>query len=143
MAFHRTWVLVLTIGVAVLGTPLGASDAKPKKPSVSLRANPTVGFAPLRVVFTADLSGGPNDYQEYYCPSIEWQWGDDTESQDSQDCEPYVAGKSEIKRTYTAEHKYLYGGEYTVNFRLKRGDKILAAVSTVLRIRPGLREIGN
>ncbi len=131
------------LAAALFGVPAGASDAKPKKPSLSIRANPTVGFAPLRVVFTVNLSGGPNDYEEYYCPSIEWIWGDDTESQDSQDCDPYVAGKSQIKRTYTQEHKYEYGGEYTVAFRMKRGDKVITAISTVLRIRPGIRDIGN
>jgi PKD repeat protein len=135
--------LALSLAVSTLAFPVRASDTKPKKPSLSMRANPNVGFAPLRVVFTVDLRGGPNDYEEYYCPSIQWDWGDDTESQDSPDCDPYVAGKSEIKRTYTAEHKYVYGGEYTVNFRLKRGDKVLTSTSTVLRIRPGLRDIGD
>lgn len=143
MAVHRTGALALALTLAVIALPARASESKPKKPSLSLRANPNIGFAPLRVVFTAELRGGPNDYEEYYCPAIEWEWGDDTESQDSPDCDPYVAGKSEIRRRYTAEHKYLYGGEYTVQFRLKRGDKVLSSASTILRIRPGLRDIGN
>lgn len=134
----------MAVALAVVASPTArASDTKTKKPSLTLRANPNVGFAPLRVVFTAELRGGPNDYQEYYCPSIEWDWGDDTQSQDAQDCDPYVAGKSEIKRTYTAEHRFEYGGEYAVNFRLKRGDKVITSASTVLKIRAGIRDIGN
>ena len=140
---RRAALLALTVTLALCASPAGAADSKPKKPTLSLRANPTIGFSPLRVVFTAELTGGPNDYEEYYCPSIEWQWGDDTESQDAPDCDPYVAGKSEIKRTYTAEHKFLYAGEYTVYFRLKRGNKVLTSTTTIIRIRPGIREIGE
>jgi hypothetical protein len=143
MGLHRTGALGLTLAIAVASSTVRALDEKPKKPSLSLRANPNVGFSPLRVVFTAELRGGPNDYEEYYCPAVEWDWGDLTQSQDSQDCDPYVGGKSEIKRTYTAEHKFVYSGEYTVYFKLKRGDKVLTATSTIVRIRPGVRDIGE
>ncbi len=73
-----------------------------KKPSISLRANPPVGFSPLRVVVTAEIKGGANDYEDFYCASVEWEWGDDTKSESKADCDPYEAGKSEIKRRFVA-----------------------------------------
>ena len=77
-----------------------------KKPSISLRANPPVGFSPLRVVVTAELKGGADDYEDFYCASVEWDWGDDTKSESKADCDPYEAGKSEIKRRFVAEHTF-------------------------------------
>jgi hypothetical protein len=110
------------------------------KPSVSVRANPTTGFAPTRVVLTAELKGGVNDYAEYYCPTIEWTWGDDTRAESKMDCEPYEAGKSEIKRRYVFDRVFQSPGEFRVEFRMKQKDKVVGLGSTLVRIRPGLRD---
>ena len=69
--------------VAALG-----AQGKNERPKVSLRAQPSVSVAPARIVLTAELQGGSDDFEEYYCPSIEWEWGDDTSSESSSDCEP-------------------------------------------------------
>src|SRR5712692_6696918 len=79
---------------------------KDPRPKVSLKAQPVVAMSPARVVLTAELTGGANDFEEFYCPAIEWDWGDDTRSESSSDCEPYEAGKSEIRRRFTVEHIY-------------------------------------
>src|SRR5262249_8353820 len=50
-----------------------------KRPQLKLTARPPLGMAPLKVVLTGDLLGGPNDSEEFYCPSIEWDWGDGTQ----------------------------------------------------------------
>ena len=113
------------------------------KPSVSVRANPSTGFAPTRVVLTAELKGGVNDYAEYYCPSIEWVWGDDTRSESKMDCEPYEAGKSEIKRRYLFDRVFVSPGEFRVEFRMKQKDRVVGLGSTLVRIRPGLRDGGS
>src|SRR5258708_12797413 len=83
---------------------------KDKRPKTSVKASPAMGVSPARVVASADLNGGANDYEEFYCPSIEWDWGDDTRSTTSADCEPYEAGKSEIRRRFTADHAYRIAG---------------------------------
>ena len=64
------------------------------------------------MVLTAELRGGADDYEEFYCGSVEWDWGDDTKSESKTDCEPYEAGKSEIKRRFTIDHTYNIAGEY-------------------------------
>jgi hypothetical protein len=90
------------------------------------------------MVLTADLKGGANDYEEFYCASVEWDWGDDTRSESKTDCEPYEAGKSEIKRHFTIDHTFNTAGEYRVEFRLKQKDKIVGRGSTDVKIRPGI-----
>src|SRR5712692_4405647 len=91
------------------------------RPKLTLKAQPMMAIAPARVVFTAELNGGANDLQDYYCPTIEWEWGDETRSESTSDCAPYEAGKSEIKRRFTVEHHYKHGANYRVVFRLKHG----------------------
>jgi len=117
-----------------------AGQDKKAKPSVTVRASPTVGFSPARMVLTAELKGGADDYEDFYCASVEWEWGDDTRSEFSTDCEPYEAGKSEIKRRFTTEHVFNTSGDYRVQFRLKQKKKVVGAGSTDVKIRPGIRD---
>ena len=133
-------LLALPLVVAV-ALSVGASAEK--KPKITVKANPSMGLSPVRVVVTADINGLGNDSEEFYCPAVEWEWGDDTKSSDSADCDPYVAGKSEIKRRFTADHTYQTSGEYQVQFRLKKKDKVIGFGSTVVRVRPGLGDGGG
>jgi hypothetical protein len=94
-------------------------------------------------VASADLTGGPDDFQEFYCAGVEWDWGDDTRSNNSADCEPYEAGKSQIKRRFTAEHVYRTAGDYRIQFRLKKQSKALAAATTSVKVRPGIGDPGG
>ena len=120
----------------------GAED-KPKRPKLSVKANPTMAISPARVVASADVSGGPDDFEEFYCASVEWDWGDDTRSNNSADCDPYEPGKSEIKRRFSADHVYRTAGDYRVQFRLKKKDKVIASATTSVKIRPGLGDPGG
>jgi hypothetical protein len=110
-----------------------------KRPQLKLRAQPVIAMAPARVVLTAELVGGANDFEEFYCPTVEWEWGDGTQSQSASDCAPYEPGKSEIKRRYTVEHVFR-AGAYRVMFHLKRRDRSVGAASVNIQIRPGLRD---
>ncbi len=88
-----------------------------------------------RVVLTAELTGGADDFGEY-CPTIEWEWGDLSHSESSLDCAPYEAGQTQIKRRFTVEHKFA-PGSFKVFFRMKHGSKEVAAASTTVIIRQG------
>ena len=116
-----------------------AKQLEAKRPKVSVRAQPSVGVAPFRVVLTGELQGGADDFEEYYCPTIEWAWGDDTTSESTLDCEPYEAGKSQIKRRFTVEHTFRREGAYKVYFHLKRKTKMLASASVTIQVQPGAR----
>ena len=122
---------------------LSPSQKDKDKPSISVKASPTIAFSPVRVVVTADIRGGPNDYEDFYCPSIEWHWGDGTSSNQTVDCDPYEAGKSEIKRHFTASKVYHSSGDYRVQFKIKKKDKTIAVAGTEVKIRPGARDIGG
>jgi hypothetical protein len=114
-------------------------DAADPRPKVTLRATPVIAMAPARVVFTAELTGGANDFEEFYCGAVEWEWGDGTKSESASDCAPYEAGKSEIKRRFTVEHVFR-AGVYRVMFHLKRRDKAVGNATINIQVRPGLRD---
>ena len=114
----------------------------PRRPKLTLRTSATIATSPARLTLTAELVGGVNDYEDFYCPSVEWNWGDGTRSESEFDCEPYHAGKSEIRRFFTVQHVFRTG-DYHVTFRLRRHDKELAAATADLRIQPSLNEIGE
>jgi hypothetical protein len=126
--------------VVILTVAATSALSEKTKPTVSVRANPSTGFAPTRVVLTAELKGGVNDYADYYCPTIEWTWGDDTRAESKMDCDPYEAGKTEIKRRYVFDRVFQSPGEFRVEFRMKQKDKVVGIGSTLVRIRPGLRD---
>lgn len=128
--------VLLSLGVAVYAQ----KSSEDKKPSLSLKATPMTGFAPLRVKVSVDVRGGSDDFQDLYCPSVEWEWGDDLRSGNSEDCSPYEAGKSEIKRRYSGEHVFRYEGSYKVTLRLKQRDRVVATGTATIEVRPGLRD---
>jgi len=113
---------------------------KPDKPSLSLKATPAITFSPANIFFAAEVKGGPDDFEDLYCPAVEWEWGDGTKDQSSADCEPYEAGKSQIKRRYVAQKRYQSSGDYRVAFRLKQKDRTVGTATTQLKIRPGVRD---
>lgn len=117
--------------------PEAKRKSEPKRPSLNVKATPGTGMVPVRITVAAELKGGDDDYQDYYCPTIEWNWGDGTISESTNDCDPYEAGKSQIKRRYTVSHSYKRSGAYRISFRLKTGEKVLAAATTIVRLLGG------
>jgi hypothetical protein len=139
-------VVVPFLASAIVAVTGAIGVAKDDKPSISVKANPSTGFAPLRTVLTAEVKGGADDYEPFYCPTIEWDLGDGTKAEQQGDCDPYEAGKSTIKRRYVREQVFDYAGdqgELKVQFRLKQKNKVVGAGNTVVRVRPGLRDIGG
>ena len=110
------------------------------------------------------MNGGPDDFEEFYCLAVEWDWGDDTRSNNSADCDPYEPGKSEIKRRYTQEHTYQSSGiggrsqysssdtsdisgsqqgvQMRIRFVLKQKNKTVGSGQTTIQVRPGIRDGG-
>jgi hypothetical protein len=131
-------ILAFSALVLVPSNALQAREQGGKKPSLSLKATPAISFAPARIVILAEVKGGSNDFEEFYCPTVEWDWGDDTTSTADSDCEPYAAGKSEIRRRYTVEHRYKNAGAYKIVLRLKKGQKVVGSANTQVQVRAGL-----
>jgi hypothetical protein len=152
-AWRCLFAAVLTTALVTSPASASIAAAQNKKPSISVRASPPVGFPPLRVVVTAEIKGGANDFQDFYCASVEWDWGDGTKSQSQIDCDPYEPGKSEIKRRYVEEHTFRGTGmtssvdptgnqppaqQYRVRFVLKQKDKTVGSGSTTVEVRSGM-----
>jgi hypothetical protein len=137
---------MLAIGAA--SVPFAAQDDKSdskdkkeaKRASLSLKAKPPIAFSPAKVVVTAELKGGSDTDEELYCPSLEWDWGDGTKSESNADCEPFEAGKSSIKRFFTASHTYNMADNYRVLLRLRRGSRTIVGGNTSIQIKPGFRD---
>jgi len=129
--------LAAALAILLPAHAVQGQQAEAKKPSLSLRATPPVGFTPLRVRVVADVRDGSDDYAEFYCATVEWDWGDGTVSENSSDCDPYEAGKSTIRRRYTADHIYRQQGQYRLTFKLKQKTKQVAASSTNVQVRAG------
>lgn len=143
-----TLALVVVSGASALSAPQrdgkaggkdGDKDAD-RRPRLQLKAQPVIGTSPARVVFTAEIVGGADDYEEFYCATVEWNWGDDTTSESKVDCPPYEAGKSAIKRRYTTDHVYRRPGSFRPMFLLKQRSRQVASAQTNIQIRPGPRD---
>ena len=132
--------LAATLAAQKTGKDKDQKDTTDPRPKVGLRAQPMIAMAPARVVLTAELTGGANDFEEFYCGAIEWEWGDGTKSESAADCAPYEAGKSEIKRRFTVEHMFQRPGNFRVMFHLKRRDKAVGNATINIQVRPGLRD---
>jgi hypothetical protein len=90
----------------------------------------------VTVFFTAELSGG-DDLDEFYCPELEWYWGDGGKSVHESDCPPFEAGMA-IERRFSAEHAYRRAGNYSIRLSLRRAGRPLAMASVKVAVRPGL-----
>jgi len=120
------WAAVAVLFVAGLTT--AGEGVRPKKPRLDLRASPRVAFSPVEVLAIAELKGG-QDVEEFYCPGLEWDWGDGSRSAHESDCSPFEAGTT-LDRFFTARHAFRAPGAYSVRLTLRRADRTVA-VATV------------
>ena len=133
---HAIRAGVTCLAIVTTGHAVDAQREENPRPKLSLKAQPNVGIAPARIQLTAELTGGANDFQEYYCPTVVWDWADGTESESTLDCDLYEAGKREIRRRFTVQHTFRVGA-HKVWIRLKRNSKLLASASVNIHIQPG------
>jgi hypothetical protein len=127
----------------VLSIAASNKDKDTAKTSLSLRATPAMAFAPARITLTAQLKGEVGDKEDFYCPTVEWEWGDGTISQSSGDCEPFQPNKSDIQKSFMTQHVYKTGGEYEVKIRLKKAERVVAMGTASLNISRAIDEMGD
>jgi hypothetical protein len=132
--------LMLAASIAAAPQDKPKDKDSDKRPQLKLTARPPIGMAPQKVSLTVEIVGGPDDSEDFYCPTIDWDWGDLTHSESTADCDPYEPGKSTIKRRWTVEHVF-QAGYFPVVLRLKKRDKVIAQATVRLEIRPGLRDL--
>jgi hypothetical protein len=117
---------VVPLMVLVLATPV-AAGSRPARPRFDIRASPRTAFSPVHVLVVAELKGG-DDLEEFYCPGLEWDWGDGTRSLYEADCPPFEPGTF-LERRFSARHVFREAGEFDVQLRLRRADRSLATAT--------------
>lgn len=95
------------------------------------RRRPTVTIRVSAEILKLDEAEDP---EEYYCLEEVWIWDDDTESEYAPDCDPYEEG-AELKKFFSASHRYRYPGNYSVRLRLERNGKTILSSATNVNIR--------
>jgi hypothetical protein len=125
---------VVPLVVLALTTPAVAGP-RPTKPRFDLRASPRIALPPVRVLVTAELSGG-DDLEEFYCPGLEWDWGDGERSTHEADCEPYAPGAT-LERRFSSRHVFRQAGEYEVKVTLRRAERAVAMASIRVSVQGG------
>lgn len=113
------------------------------RPELGLKVTPLIAFSPAKITVRAEFKGGATDYEPFYCTTIVWDWDDGTSSENTPDCAPYEPGKSEIRRYLSNTHTYMMAGRYNVRFRMKKGDRVVGGASTVVQVRPGIRDMST
>lgn len=140
MLLRARLIALLLVPVAAASVLLHAqaSDVKgkaePKRASLSLKASPLSGMAPVRVSVTGELKGGRDDDEDLYCTTVAWDWGDGTVSENAADCEPFQPGKTAIQRRYAVTHLFREPGRFQVSLRLKKKDRTVVSASTTVQI---------
>ena len=125
--------------ILLAAAPTGADGGKLRRPRLDVRASPRVAFSPAYILLTAELVGG-DEMEDFYCPSLEWSWGDGARSVRESDCPPYEPGR-ELERRFSAEHGYRQAGDYQVTVRLRRANRSVAEASARVAVRPGLGDL--
>ena len=121
-----------TLLSVALAAPLVAGN-KPKAPLLSVRATPRFALrAPVNVLAMAELQGG-DDVEDFYCPALEWEWGDGSRSVQESDCAPFENG-TELERRFSAEHVFRGSGTYNVKVTMRRVNRQLAAAAATVSI---------
>lgn len=135
MRRHLGWWMGTLAAAALLasgGAALAGDAGKPRRPQLGLRATPRVALRPVEVLVVGQLKGGA-ELEEFYCPGLEWDWGDGTRSEHEADCEPFAPGAA-LERFFSARHAYREPGAYSVRLTLRRADRTVAVATASVAI---------
>jgi hypothetical protein len=136
-----TKTIAIALSALALPAALAAGEAKkPKAPRLDLKLSNATVFSYTSVAPMAQLVGG-DDLEEFYCPAVEWDWGDGTRSRHESDCPPFEPGFA-IDRHYAERHEYRQAGTYLIRVTLSRVDRPVAISTTLLTVVPGVRRAG-
>lgn len=94
-----------------------------------------MAFPPVSVLVVAQLVGG-DEHEDFYCPDVEWDFGDGSRSAHQADCEPFMDGMT-LERHFMVRHAYLRPGDYEVRVTLRRASRALAVATTRVTVHAG------
>jgi hypothetical protein len=120
---QRQRVLVALLALTTLPAAVAVGGARSKSPRLNLKATPRMALSPANVTLTAELVGG-DEQEDYYCPSLEWDWDDGSHSTHESDCPPF-AERASFERRFSAAHQFRGRGDYNVRVILRHADREL------------------
>jgi hypothetical protein len=120
------------LALALAGVAAAGDGGKLRKPQLDLRASPRVAFSPVEILVTGQLKGG-DELEEFYCPGLEWDWGDGTRSAYESDCAPFEPGVA-FDRFFSGRHAYRSPGAYQVRLTLRRATRTVAVASVAVTV---------
>jgi PKD domain-containing protein len=132
---RKSVVLWGVLTATTLAMPGIAGGNGPRKPRVDIRATPRMAFSPAEVLVVVKLTGG-DEHEDFYCPDVEWEFGDGSRSGQQADCEPFAEGMA-LERHFTARHAYRQPGDYEVRVTLRRASRTLAVSTTRVTVHGG------
>jgi hypothetical protein len=124
------WAAVAVLCFA--GLAAAGDGIRPKRPRLDLRASPRVALSPVEILIIGELRGG-QDVEDFYCPGLEWDWGDGSRSAHESDCSPFEAG-TKLDRFFTARHAFRAPGAYGVRLTLRRAGRTVAVASVPVTV---------
>jgi hypothetical protein len=125
--------VVLALGLLALpGLTRTGQAGQAKKPRLDLRVSPRVSLSPVSILVMAELVGG-DEHEDYYCPGLEWDWGDGNRSAQESDCEPFEPGAT-LERRFSARHNYFVAGNYNVRLTLRRASRTVAVATVPVQV---------
>ena len=135
---RRHFGLSLFVALAMAGPGTGAAREMEHardgvaRPHLELRATPPTSFSPATVMVVGKLVGG-DDVEDFYCPALEWDWGDGSRSMREGDCPPFD-DETQMARLFSVMHRYREAGEFKARLTLRRGGRTVASAAVSIRV---------
>jgi hypothetical protein len=123
--------LVLSAPTPSLAGEAHVPDAS-GRPQLELRVTPPAAFSPATVLVVARLVGG-RDLEGFYCPEVEWDFGDGGRSTREGDCPPF-GDDTKMARLYSLRYRYSGAGEYQIRLTLRRAGRTVVSASVPIKV---------
>jgi hypothetical protein len=76
---------------------------------------------------------GGDDVEDFYCPCLEWDWGDGSRSMREGDCPPFD-DETQMARLFSVMHRYRETGDFKATLTLRRGGRTVASAAVSIRV---------
>ncbi len=132
--FGLSLVVALAFSAPGTGAAREAEHARDTlaRPRLELRATPPTAFSPANVMVIGKLIGG-DDLEDFYCPALEWDWGDGSRSMREGDCPPFD-DETQMARLFSVMHRYQAAGDFSVRLTLRRAGRTVASAAVSIRV---------
>jgi hypothetical protein len=124
--------VVLTAPTALLAGEAARARETSGRPQLELRVTPPAAFSPANVLVVARLVGG-QDLEDFYCPALEWDFGDGSRSTREGDCPPFD-DDTKMARLFSLRYRYSGAGEYQIRLTLRRAGRTVVSASVPVKV---------